>query len=112
VKDTIPKGAEPRSTDTTASKHPLSNMAFNMCLRRMNRSDCTPHGFRSSFRDWAAVETNFPREVCEATLAHTLSDKVKAAYNRTDLFERRRELMKSWAAFATAPGGKVLRLRA
>ncbi len=81
---------------------PLSNMAFLMALRRMQRSDVTTHGFRSSFRDWAAERTNFPRAVCEAALAHTLRDKTEAAYHRTDLFERRRELMADWAAFATS----------
>ena len=81
---------------------PLSNMAFLMALRRMQRSDVTTHGFRSSFRDWAAERTNVPRAVCEAALAHTLRDQTEAAYHRTDLFERRRELMTSWAAFATS----------
>ena len=81
---------------------PLSGMAFLMALRRMGRNDVTTHGFRSSFRDWAAERTNFPRAVCEAALAHTLRDKTEAAYHRTDLFERRRELMTAWAAFATS----------
>ena len=76
-------------------------MAFLMVLRRMQRDDVTTHGFRSSFRDWAAEQTNFPRAVCEAALAHVLRDKTEAAYHRTDLFERRRELMTAWAAFAT-----------
>ena len=75
-----------------------------MALRRMNRSDCTPHGFRSSFRDWAAERTNVPREVCEAALAHTLRDKTEAAYNRTDLFEQRRKLMNLWAVFSGRTG--------
>lgn len=91
---------------------PLSGMAFLMALRRMGRGDVTTHGFRSSFRDWAAEQTNFPRAVCEAALAHTLKDKTEAAYHRTDLFERRRELMTTWAAFATAKKGKVLAIRA
>ena len=81
---------------------PLSGMAFLMALRRMGRDDVTTHGFRSSFRDWAAERTNFPRAVCEAALAHTLRDKTEAAYHRTDLFERRRELMTAWAGFATS----------
>jgi integrase len=81
---------------------PLSNMVFLMALRRMKQVDLTTHGFRSSFRDWAADHTNFPRAVCEAALAHSLRDKTEAAYNRTDLFERRRELMSAWAVFATA----------
>ena len=80
---------------------PLSNMAFLMTLRRMQRSDVTTHGFRSSFRDWAAERTNVPRAVCEAALAHAVRDKVEAAYFRTDLFEHRRTLMQTWAAFAT-----------
>ena len=67
----------------------------------MRRNDVTMHGFRSSFRDWAAEQTNFPSTVCEAALAHAVRDKVEAAYFRTDLFERRRELMHTWAAFAT-----------
>ena len=58
-----------------------------------------PHGFRSSFRDWAAEETNHPREVIEAALAHVVQNKVEAAYRRTDLFERRRILMDDWAAY-------------
>ena len=58
-----------------------------------------PHGFRSSFRDWAAEETNHPREVIEAALAHVVQNRVEAAYRRTDLFERRRRLMADWAAY-------------
>ena len=84
------------------AKKPLSNMVFLMVLRRMKRDDVTAHGFRSSFRDWAAERTNVSRAVCEAALAHTLRDKTEAAYNRTDLFDRRRELMIAWSAFATA----------
>ena len=82
---------------------PLSNMAFLMLLRRMGRGDLTAHGFRSSFRDWAAERTNFPAEVAEMALAHTVSDKTVAAYNRSDLFERRRRLMQQWATFCTTP---------
>lgn len=77
---------------------PLSNMVFLMILRRM-QLPITAHGFRSSFRDWAAEQTHFPREVCEMALAHAISNKVEAAYRRGDLFERRRELMDVWAAF-------------
>lgn len=88
----------------------LSNMCFHMALRRMEWTNCTPHGFRSSFRDWAAERANSPREVCEAALAHVLSNKTEAAYNRTTLFDRRRELMDTWAAFATRPGGKVVQI--
>ena len=80
----------------------LSNMVFLMHLRRMERADITPHGFRSAFRDWTAEKTSFPREVCEAALAHTNADKVEAAYLRSDLFEQRRALMGQWATFACA----------
>ena len=58
-----------------------------------------PHGFRSSFRDWAAEETNHPREVIEAALAHVVRNRVEAAYARSDLFERRRLLMDDWAGY-------------
>lgn len=94
------------------AKKPLSNMVFLMALRRMKRGELTAHGFRSSFRDWAAERTNVPRAVCESALAHTLRDKTEAAYNRTDLFERRRDLMSSWAAFATAKPADVVAIRA
>jgi integrase len=82
---------------------PLSNMAFLMLLRRMGRGNVTAHGFRSSFRDWAAERTSVPSEVAEMALAHTVSDKTIAAYNRSDLFDRRRRLMAAWATFCTAP---------
>src|SRR4029077_17392262 len=78
---------------------PLSNMAMLVLLRRMGRRDLTAHGFRSTFRMWAAERTNFPREVAEQALAHSLPDKVEAAYQRSDLFEKRRELMEQWGAF-------------
>jgi integrase len=82
---------------------PLSNMAFLMLLRRMDRGDLTAHGFRSSFRDWVAERTNFPSEVAEMALAHAVGSSVEAAYRRGDLFERRRRLMQQWATFCTAP---------
>ena len=93
-------------------KKPLSNMVFLMALRRMERRDVTTHGFRSTFRDWAAERTNVPRAVCEAALAHTLRDKTEAAYNRTDLFDRRRDLMTSWSRFATSKPADVVAIRA
>ena len=68
-------------------------------LRRMKRVDLTAHGFRSTFRDWCAEATGYSREVAEAALAHTLGDKVEAAYRRGDLFEKRRRLMADWAEF-------------
>jgi integrase len=81
---------------------PLSNMAFLMLLRRMEHADLTAHGFRSAFRDWCGEATNHPREVAEQALAHTLGDKVEAAYRRGDLFEKRRVLMEDWAKFCGA----------
>lgn len=90
---------------------PLSNMAFLMLLRRMGRGDLTAHGFRSTFRDWAA-ETGQPADVAEAALAHTLGSKVQAAYQRGDLLERRRKLMGTWAEFCaqSEPSGAVVPL--
>jgi integrase len=81
---------------------PISNMAMMMTLRRIGRGGLTVHGFRSSFRDWAAERTNFPREVAEMSLAHGVSDKVEAAYRRGDLFEKRRQLMVGWAQYAAS----------
>jgi integrase len=78
---------------------PLSNMAGLVLLRRMGYGDFTVHGFRSSFRDWAAEQTNFPREVAEAALAHVLKDKTEAAYQRGDLFVKRAKLMAAWADY-------------
>lgn len=77
---------------------PLSNMVFAMILQRMNMP-VTTHGFRSSFRDWAAESTSFPREVAEMALAHVVENKVEAAYRRGDLFEKRKELMILWSKF-------------
>jgi len=77
---------------------PLSDMSLSAVTRRM-KVDAVPHGFRSSFRDWAAESTAYPREVAEAALAHTIPDEVEAAYRRSDLFGKRRKLMAEWAAF-------------
>jgi integrase len=80
-----------------------SNTALLMLLRRMGRGDLTVHGFRSTFRDWAAERTNYPREVCEQVPAHAIGDKVEAAYRRGDLFEKRRRLMQAWAKWCASP---------
>ena len=82
----------------------LSNAALNSVLQRMERSDITVHGFRSTFRDWAAEQTNYPREVAERALAHKLRDRTEAAYERTDHFNKRRRLMAEWAKFCTTAG--------
>ena len=92
---------------------PLSGEALGMVLRRMKLDDVTVHGFRSAFRDWAAECTNFTNEVCEAALAHTVTNRVEAAYRRGDLFEKRRKLMDAWAAFCAVAksAGKVVPMR-
>lgn len=77
---------------------PLSKSAIPMMLERMGL-DVTVHGFRSTFRDWAAERTDFPNEVVEMALAHAVGDKTEAAYRRGDLFDKRRALMDSWAKF-------------
>jgi integrase len=80
-------------------KKPLSNMSLLMLLRRMGRDDLTAHGFRSTFRDWCAERTSFAGEIAEMALAHAIQNKVEGAYRRGDLFEKRRQLMRVWAAF-------------
>ncbi|WP_316186210.1 MULTISPECIES: tyrosine-type recombinase/integrase [unclassified Bradyrhizobium] len=94
---------------------PLSNMAMLALLDRMGRSDLTAHGFRSTFRDWAAECTNYSNEVVEMALAHTISSKVEAAYRRGDLFDKRRALMSDWATFCASSAGadqKIVSIRA
>lgn len=78
---------------------PLSNMSMLMLLRRMGYEQYTVHGFRSSFRDWAAEATNSPRELAEAALAHQIGSEVERAYARSDLLEKRKELMNDWSRF-------------
>lgn len=89
-----------------APGQPLSNMSLLAVLKRMGVT-VTAHGFRSTFRDWAAERTNYPREVAEAALAHVLKDKVEAAYRRGDLLLKRRRLMQEWAKFCMRPVGYV-----
>lgn len=76
----------------------LSDMTLSAVLRRMGVA-AVPHGFRSTFRDWCAENTNFPREVAEAALAHGNRDETEAAYLRSDLYDKRQKLMQAWAAF-------------
>ncbi len=76
----------------------LNDMALSGLLKTLE-VPAVPHGFRSTFRDWAAEETNHPREVVETALAHVVQNKVEAAYARSDLFERRRRLMNDWEAY-------------
>jgi integrase len=90
-------------------KRPLSDMSLTAVLRRMNRGDLTAHGFRSSFRDWAAEATHYPNHVVELALAHAVGDKVEAAYRRGDLFDKRRAMMADWATYLTTPAKKARR---
>lgn len=83
---------------------PLSDMTLLATLKNMGRDDLTVHGFRSTFRDWAAEQTDFPREVAESALAHTIGDKVEAAYRRGDLIDKRRQLMEAWATYCATNG--------
>jgi len=87
----------------------LSNMALLMPVRRMGYS-ATIHGFRSAFRDWSAEKTSFPREVAEAALAHVVENDTERAYRRTDLFEKRKQMMLAWEKHVTAKPGKVVQL--
>jgi integrase len=92
---------------------PLSDTSLTAVLRRMKRNNVTTHGFRSSFRDWAAERTSYPREVAEMALAHTIENKVEAAYRRGDLYEKRRQLMAAWARYCARPeaAGNVTPMR-
>jgi integrase len=80
----------------------LSNMSMSAVLKRMERTEITVHGFRSTFRDWAAERTAYPNEVVEMALAHAVGNKVEAAYRRGDLFAKRAKLMGDWTKFATS----------
>ena len=99
----------------TKAGSPLSDMTLTALLRRMGRGDLTAHGFRSTFRDWAAERTAYPNHVVEMALAHAISNGVEAAYRRGDLFDKRRKLMEAWAAYCAAPTagaeGEVVALR-
>lgn len=92
---------------------PLSDMTLTAVLRRME-VPATAHGFRSTFRDWAAERTNYPRDVAEMALAHAIGDKVEAAYRRGDLFGKRQRLMSDWARFLgqPSPTGSVVPIHA
>jgi integrase len=93
----------------------LSNMAMDAVLRRAGFKDrATVHGFRSTFRDWAAERTNFANHVVEMALAHAIGDKVEASYRRGDLFKKRQQLAEAWSRFCLSPpatGERVVPLR-
>ena len=77
----------------------LSDVAFSKLLKSLN-IDCVPHGFRTSFRMWSIEKTNYPNQVCEFAMAHVVGDAAERAYQRSDLFEKRRELMNAWSRYA------------
>jgi integrase len=91
----------------TSGKKNLSNMAMLALLKRMNRKDITAHGFRSSFRDWAAESTSYPNELLEKCLAHTIKNESEAAYRRGDLLEKRFRVMNDWAKYCETKRGLV-----
>ncbi|MBE0625476.1 MAG: integrase arm-type DNA-binding domain-containing protein [Burkholderiales bacterium] len=103
---------------------PLSDMSLSAVVRRMNegedgprwldeaREEVVPHGFRSTFRDWAAEVTHYPNEMAETALAHTIGNKAEAAYRRDDMLDKRRQMMEDWAAACrTAKAGKVVSIK-
>ncbi|MEJ1406725.1 MAG: integrase arm-type DNA-binding domain-containing protein [Candidatus Sedimenticola sp. (ex Thyasira tokunagai)] len=100
----------------TGARHsrPLSNMALLQLMRGMgygvngDRGNYVPHGFRSSFRDWSGEVSSFPRDVAEMALAHTIENKVEAAYRRGDLFDKRRKMMQAWANYVNKQQGDVV----
>ena len=91
----------------TRTGKPLSDATLSKLMRDLGLNG-VPHGFRTSFRNWGAESTNAPRDVLEAALAHSVRDKTEAAYNRTDLFERRRKLMDQWGAYLAGGSGTVV----
>jgi integrase len=95
--DFVFPGGKPRT--------PLSDGAFIQLLKRMDRKGITAHGFRSSFRDWVAEQTAYPRDVAEMALGHATPNKVEAAYLRTDFFDKRRRLMDDWDTYCSTVGG-------
>jgi integrase len=98
------RGANEHVFGSPKSKKPMSNMAMLGLIKRMGlKGRVTTHGFRSTFRDWVAVKTDFDPSIAEAALAHASGSKVQKAYLRTDLFERRQELMQTWSNFLIAP---------
>lgn len=93
----FPSAQRARSAESGGA--PLSDMTLSAVLRRMD-IDAVPHGFRSTFRDWCAEQTDYPRDVAEMALAHAIGNKVEAAYRRGDLFDKRKQMMQDWADFA------------
>lgn len=89
---------------------PMSDMTIAAVMKRMGASEFVPHGFRSTFRDWASERTNIPREIAELALAHEVGNAVERAYARSDLFEKRRDLMERWGQHCTGDSAEVVSL--
>jgi integrase len=89
---------------------PMSDMTLTAVLRRMGRGEFTAHGFRSTFRDWAAERTNVPREIAELCLAHFVGNAVERAYRRSDLFDKRRDLLERWARWCGSASADVIEI--
>ena len=103
----VPKNAESPLVFPAPNRRPLSDMALTAVLRRMN-VDAVPHGFRSTFRDWAGEVSNYPRDIAEQALAHVLENKVEAAYRRGDALEKRRKMMTDWAAYCSVEKNETM----
>lgn len=95
----------------TKANKPLSENTFNKLMKELGL-EVHAHGFRTSFRTWTQEKTNYPREIAEAALAHSLRDKAEAAYARSDLLEKRAEMMEAWAQFISAKASDVINIRA
>jgi integrase len=108
---------EPRDADLIFPSDrpgvPLSGAAMGKLLERMGRDDIVPHGFRSTFKDWCAEQTNFANHLSEAALWHVVADKVEAAYRRGEMLAKRKRLMGAWARYCAMPtaAGEVVLLR-
>ena len=89
---------------------PLSENTFNKLIKDL-KFDVHAHGFRTSFRTWTQEKTNYPREIAETALAHSLQDKSEAAYARSDLLEKRREMMEAWAIYIINEDAKLISIR-
>ena len=105
---TLPKMAGSNIIFPSPTGKALSDMALSQLMRRMQKNgeltvEAVPHGFRSTFRDWAAEQTAYPDEMRKIASGHTVGDAVKEAYQRTDLLEKRRQLMNEWASFIGKP---------
>lgn len=105
----ISKGSKYIFEGTQANK-PLSENTFNKLIKELNL-DVHVHGFRTSFRTWTQEKTNYPREIAETALAHSLNDKSEAAYARSDLLQKRAEMMEAWAQFINFSGSDVVQIR-